>query len=68
VAPLADHDSVAVVLMPVAPFAGVGDAGVDGDGAAAVENVHSGPCFAPPLFLATICQKYVAPGVNPVTV
>src|SRR5207253_1304713 len=47
----------------VAPLAGDGDAGVDGD--AAVVKLHSGPWFAPAVLCATICQKYVVPAVRP---
>ena len=45
-------------MIPVAPFAGVGEPGaLGGAGAAAVAKDHTGPAVEPAALLATICQK-----------
>jgi len=65
VAPDALHVSVALVLTPVAPLAGVGALGAaGGGGAAAVVNDHIGPVVAPLSFFATTCQKYAVPAAR----
>jgi hypothetical protein len=56
VAPAAVHDIVTDVAdTPVALAEGVGDAGVDGSGAAVV-NDQTGPAVVPLVLLATTCQ------------
>ena len=60
-APVDDHESVGVVLTPVAAFTGFGLPGTPGGGGAppTVVNDHTGPDVEPELLRATICQKYV---------
>src|SRR5437660_10532168 len=70
VAFVALHVNVTLVPRPVAPFVGLGLVAGPGGVPPAVVNDQTGPGVPPPLFRATICQKYVvlvasgAAGVN----